>query len=88
MVEARPRVSIIVPVYNEEECFPPLYDALKRSLDGFGGGELCRRTGDVWAAVQQFERVGAGLAPSREEFVDGQAQRFFDQYMFPDLQST
>lgn len=31
-----PSVSVIVPVYNEEESLPPLYDALTRALDALG----------------------------------------------------
>ena len=31
----RPRISVICPLYNEEETVPALYDAVKKSLDSF-----------------------------------------------------
>ncbi len=33
---SRPDVSVIVPVYNEEESLPPLWEALRSALDRFG----------------------------------------------------
>ena len=35
-VKANPQVSVLVPVYNEEESLPALYDKLVTSLDSLG----------------------------------------------------
>ncbi len=34
----RPRLSVVIPVYNEEENVQPLVDELGRALEGFAGG--------------------------------------------------
>ena len=37
-VASRPRVSVVVPVYNEEESVPQLYERLTRELSALGVG--------------------------------------------------
>jgi polyisoprenyl-phosphate glycosyltransferase len=38
--ESRPRISIVIPVYNEEENLPVLHDRLAVTLEGLGSYEI------------------------------------------------
>jgi dolichol-phosphate mannosyltransferase len=61
-VTASPRVSVAIPLYNEEEVFPDLLHRLKDVLDRIPGGPHEIVFVDDGSTDSTFERVAAGAA--------------------------